>query len=110
MAASDNLSLEEQRRAEQALYQSDVMHERTDSWLSRQFKEERTDTISRPSHYNIGGIEPAEFMESLGIAQDYYAGNIIKYASRYKHKNGAEDIRKAKQYCKMLIELLESEV
>ena len=49
-------------------------------------------------------------MESLGIAQDYYAGNIIKYASRYKHKNGAEDIRKAKQYCKMLIELLESEV
>jgi hypothetical protein len=104
MAASDNLSLEDQIRAEQAMYQ------RTDSWLSDRFKEERTDNISRPSHYNIGGIEPAEFMESLGIAQDYYAGNIIKYASRYKHKNGAEDIRKAKQYCKMLIELLESEV
>jgi len=110
MAASDNLSLEDQQRAEQALYQSDAMYQRTDSWLSDRFKEERTDNISRPGHYNIGGIEPAEFMESLGIAQDYYAGNIIKYASRYKHKNGAEDIRKAKQYCKMLIELLESEV
>ena len=47
-------------------------------------------------------------MESIGIAEDYYAGNIIKYASRYKRKNGAEDIKKAKQYCKMLIELLES--
>ncbi len=66
------------------------------------------DVITHPSHYNIDGIEPAEFMESLGIAEDYYAGNIIKYISRYKHKNGIEDVQKAKQYTKMLLELLES--
>jgi hypothetical protein len=47
-------------------------------------------------------------MESLGIAEDYYAGNIIKYIARYKHKNGIEDVQKAKQYTKMLLELLES--
>lgn len=70
--------------------------------------QKNTDPVSRPAHYNIGGIEPAEFMESIGIAEDYYAGNIIKYASRYKRKNGVEDIKKAKQYCKMLIDLLES--
>lgn len=92
-------------------------YERIDTWISRKFQEEeekrkqanmQSDNITRPSHYNVGGIEPAEFMESLGIAEDYYAGNIIKYASRYKHKNGVEDIRKARQYCSMLIELLES--
>lgn len=64
--------------------------------------------ISRPKHYNIGGIEPVEFMESLNIAEDYYAGNIIKYASRYKNKGRSDDIRKARQYCTMLIALLES--
>lgn len=110
MAATDSLSIEDQRKAEEALYG------RTDAWLSEQFKQEeankqaspQTDNITKPHHYNVGGIEPAEFMESLGIAEDYYAGNIIKYASRYRHKNGVEDIRKARQYCTMLIELLES--
>ena len=64
--------------------------------------------ISKPKHYNIGGIEPVEFMESLNIAEDYYAGNIIKYAARYKNKGRSDDIRKARQYCTMLIQLLES--
>ena len=48
-------------------------------------------------------------MESLGIAEDGYAYNVIKYISRYKMKNGIEDVRKARQYCNMLIDLLESE-
>jgi len=109
MATTFGISLDEQRTAEKALYES------TDTWLSRQHQQEReqqaqmqTDNIVKPAHYNVGGIEPAEFMESLGIAEDYYAGNIIKYAARYKHKNGIEDVRKAKQYCNMLIELLEA--
>ena len=83
----------------------------TSEWLKERFAEEsaaRTNVIEKPAHYNPNGIQPAEFMESLGIAEDYYAGNIIKYAARYKHKNGIEDIKKAKQYCKMLIDLLES--
>jgi hypothetical protein len=103
MATTFGIPIEEQREAER------IMYERTDSWLSGKFREE-SNNITRPEHYNVGGIEPAEFMESIGIAEDYYAGNIIKYASRYKKKNGIEDIRKAKQYCTMLIELLESEV
>lgn len=100
--ASD-LTVEQQREAERALY------ERTDTWLSNKSKEESHDTIVKPAHYNIGGIEPAEFMESLGIAEDGYAYNVIKYISRYKMKNGIEDVRKARQYCNMLIDLLESE-
>jgi len=84
----------------------------TSEWIKEQFKAEsaaKLNVIEMPAHYNPEGIQPAEFMESLGIAEDYYAGNIIKYAARYKHKNGVEDIKKAKQYCKMLIDLLESQ-
>jgi hypothetical protein len=105
METTFGIPLKEQKAAEKALY------ERTDAWLTRKFKEEGDkvfDKITKPEHYNVGGIEPAEFMESLGIAEDYYAGNIIKYISRYKHKNQIEDVRKAKQYCKMLIDLLET--
>lgn len=102
---ASELTADQQREAERALY------ERTDTWLSKKFKEESQshDTIVKPAHYNIGGIEPAEFMESLGIAEDGYAYNVIKYISRYKMKNGIEDVRKARQYCNMLIDLLESE-
>lgn len=85
-------------KAEQAMQQSDNI----------EMQRGLFDKIEKPKHYNIG-IEPAEYMESLNIAEDYYAGNIIKYISRYKYKNGTEDVRKAKQYCKMLIELLESQ-
>ncbi|AFH27140.1 nucleotide kinase [Clostridium phage phiZP2] len=35
---------------------------------------------------------------------DFLEGNIIKYVTRYKHKNGIEDLKKAKQYIERLIE------
>lgn len=34
----------------------------------------------------------------------YLAGNVIKYVSRYKDKNGVEDLLKAKHYIEKLIE------
>lgn len=34
----------------------------------------------------------------------YLEGNIIKYVSRYKDKNGIEDLEKAKHYLEKLIE------
>ena len=70
-------------KAEQAMQQSDNI----------EMQRGLFDKIEKPKHYNIG-IEPAEYMESLNIAEDYYAGNIIKYISRYKYKNGTEDVRK----------------
>jgi hypothetical protein len=71
-------------------------------------QEDKFNPITQPEHYTTKGVEPAEFLESLGIAEDFYAGCIIKYVSRYKKKSGVEDVEKAKQYCKMLIDLLQS--
>ena len=38
---------------------------------------------------------------------DFFEGNIVKYVTRWKDKNGIEDLKKAKQYLDKLIELNE---
>lgn len=66
------------------------------------------DNINQPAHYTAGGIETIDFMQAkLAPAQfeGYLAGNVIKYISRYRHKNGVEDLRKARRYLNKLIEV-----
>ena len=47
-----------------------------------------------------------EIIEDIvGDMESYLLGNIIKYISRYKHKNGVQDLRKAKWYLDKLIEI-----
>jgi hypothetical protein len=40
---------------------------------------------------------------------NYLEGNVIKYISRYKFKNGLEDLNKAKWYLETLIKEKEDE-
>ncbi len=56
-----------------------------------------------PSHYKQGNIEVIDFI--LDQKFNYLEGNIIKYVSRYKHKNGMEDLKKAQWYLKELIDV-----
>ena len=58
--------------------------------------------VNHPKHYTNGKIEPIDYINGNGM--DYLEGNIIKYISRYKFKNGLEDLEKAKFYLNMLIE------
>jgi|TARA_R110000787_G_scaffold81_1_gene298 hypothetical protein len=53
------------------------------------------------THYFDMKIEPLEYIDAnvLGFAE----GNIVKYVSRYKTKNGLEDLKKAKFYINHLI-------
>ena len=53
------------------------------------------------THYFDMKIEPLVYIGAniLGFAE----GNIIKYVSRYKTKNGLEDLKKAKFYINHLI-------
>lgn len=55
-----------------------------------------------PSHYNRFRIEPKDFIYQNGL--NWHQGNIIKYVCRYDHKNGLEDLKKAKKYLEFLIE------
>ena len=58
--------------------------------------------ITSPAHYTQGGTEPIQFIMSHNMS--FLEGNIIKYVTRYKHKNGVEDLLKARQYLDWLIE------
>jgi len=54
------------------------------------------------SHYKLN-IQPIEYIHENDLG--FIEGNIIKYATRHKTKNGAEDIRKIIHYCELLLEL-----
>ena len=53
-------------------------------------------------HYDLP-IQPLEYIHANQLG--YIEGNIIKYATRHKKKNGVEDIKKIIHYCGLLLEL-----
>ena len=55
------------------------------------------------SHYKDKAIQPIEYIHANNLG--FCAGNVIKYVTRYKDKNGVQDLEKAKHYLEMLIEL-----
>lgn len=57
--------------------------------------------MEKPKHYNIK-IDPRDYITVNNL--DFNEGNIIKYISRYKEKNGLGDLLKAKNYLNYLIE------
>lgn len=66
------------------------------------------DKVNHPSHYTQGNIECIDAIaaatKGLTGIEAVCTGNIIKYAWRWKHKNGIEDLQKARKYLDMLIE------
>ena len=68
----------------------------------------RNDTVNHPSHYNYGDIEVINFIEQVTKHYNpnvaYHIGNAIKYLARSPHKNGKEDIQKAKWYIERAFE------
>lgn len=55
------------------------------------------------NHYKTMKVQPVEFIYANSVP--YMEGNIIKYISRHKSKNGAADVRKALHYCQLILEL-----
>lgn len=63
-----------------------------------------TDNVN-PAHYAEKVISPIEYI--VANKMGFVEGNIIKYVSRYKEKNGIEDLKKARWYIDSLIDLME---
>lgn len=63
--------------------------------------EEIKDNI-KPNYYHKGNIDTIKFCMENNL--DFMQGNIVKYVVRYKEKNGLEDLNKAMEYLKRLIE------
>ena len=58
-------------------------------------------------HYKSKGIQPIEYIHANDL--DFFQGNVVKYVTRYKEKNCAEDIKKAIHYCEMILGHIEAE-
>lgn len=54
-------------------------------------------------HYKTMKIQPVVYITENNLS--YLQGNVIKYISRYKDKNGLEDLKKAKHYIDLIMEL-----
>jgi len=69
----------------------------------------KKDNVNHPDHYQQSGIETIDYIESLGkeVGEGFCIGNVIKYVSRYKKKNGIEDLKKAKWYLERAISVME---
>ncbi len=71
-------------------------------------KNENNDKVNNPTHYTAGGIETLDYIKAkVSDYPSYAAGNILKYVSRYEHKNGIEDLKKAQFYLNDLIKEME---
>jgi hypothetical protein len=57
------------------------------------------------NHYQHLAIQPIEYIHANSIP--FLEGNIIKYVTRWKDKNGLEDLLKARHYIEVLIKLEE---
>ena len=66
-------------------------------------KQTALDVQVEGNHYKTMKVQPVEFIHANSVP--YMEGNVIKYISRHKSKNGAADVRKALHYCQLILEL-----
>ena len=55
------------------------------------------------SHYKDMAIQPVEYIHKNGLG--FCEGNIVKYITRWKTKNGIEDLKKVIHYAELLIQM-----
>lgn len=71
------------------------------------------DVVNHPSHYiSETGLETIDVIDAFTAdligKEATHTGNVIKYICRWKHKNGLQDLKKARWYLNRLIEHVES--
>ena len=62
-----------------------------------------------PNHYKDMQLSPLDYIMANEGDFTWCIANVIKYVSRYKRKNGLEDLKKAKWYLERQIKELEKE-
>ena len=53
-------------------------------------------------HYSRYNIQPIDFIIDNNL--DWCEANVVKYITRWRDKNGVEDLRKAMHYIQLLID------
>jgi hypothetical protein len=60
------------------------------------------------SHYKDMAIQPVEYIHKNGLG--FCEGNVVKYITRWKTKNGIEDLKKVIHYAELLIQMEQDNV
>lgn len=55
------------------------------------------------NHYKELKIQPVEYIHANSLG--FIEGSVVKYVTRWKNKNGIEDLKKARHFIDLLIEL-----
>ena len=69
----------------------------------QRMSEMQEDLVNKPAHYNMGSIEPIDFIESWQM--DFREGAVIKYVTRAPYKGKRlQDLEKARWFLNRLID------
>lgn len=93
-----------------------MIKEIRDSWLEKAMINNtimaKQDVVNHPQHYADKKIEVIDYIEDT-LSQNeftgYCMGNVLKYISRWRKKNGIEDLEKARVYLGWMIESAKKE-
>lgn len=76
-------------------------------WFVDKLEDIEMDNVNKPQHYTYSKYECIdvikEITKDLNGEEAFCIGNAIKYLWRWKHKNGIEDVKKARWYLDRLI-------
>lgn len=71
-----------------------------------------SDHVNHPAHYTGGKVEVIDSLESFVTGLDGVEAGLTwsaaKYLARWKHKNGLQDLQKARWYLERLIKHVEA--
>ena len=71
-------------------------------------EQKKEDKVNHPSHYTQGKVECIDAIEAATVHKNgldaVCTANIIKYIWRCEHKNGLEDLKKARWYLDKMIQ------
>ena len=88
---------------------SEDMDESDKAYILRNYSLITNNSVNHPSHYNHGGYECIDVMQSVfgtDSVKEFCLNNAFKYMFRCKHKSHElEDIKKADWYLRHYIEL-----
>lgn len=72
-----------------------------------------TDKVNHPSHYTDGDIEVIDYIRDKLTTKEftgYCVGNVMKYVSRWRLKDGYQDLEKAAVYLNWAINSAKEEL
>ena len=75
-------------------------------FISDENQKSKNDPVNAPSHYT-GKIECIDYLRDKLTKEEFTGfcmGNVLKYSSRWRKKDGLQDLKKAKVYLEWAIE------